>query len=380
MEWEFQTPQAERNRVLEAVLLHAEQEAEHRVNNPAAKRNDPQALDLQRKHYQNIIAAYRTTKGLTPAERKTLRFVRHALRKIIALQNPGSLNAILYNRIINWLVNSLLGRQQNYGSHNKILAAYEKSTALEVNAAVLQQSMKEAGFRNHLEGPLKKMLAHNLPEFSLRYFDIQKPDTDYVLHFKKLPGTDAYYFEKFDATHRPDLPSIIRNEPSPSTLTFSITDKIAFNADEARQLAADRPVEKHISGESAWVIKADNSTAGLKLVRFDLERALDDWPIKELQSDISRQALINDLNAGRERQITMYLPGDREQTLQVSLGPDPDRDNFQLVFRAKDGTLVDAHRLVEGQTAAHDLLNKMQEQYINLKNQPTVGRPLTAHY
>lgn len=331
------------NRILNAVILHTEQEAQYRVDNPASHRKDPYNLNLQKKHYEAVLLESRNMKKLTPEERNALRYVRHEIRRLNAQLEPNLWKTILYNDLINRMFNFLLGRQANYSNHGQILKSYEKATVLETNFTNIQKSMRDLGFQGNIEQILKKWMASNLSEFSLRHTEPNSPKTEFVLHFKKLPGTDAYYFNNFDAISRPTPESILKNDPNNPRMNFSIIGGIQFTAQEAAQLTNGRPIQKDVNGEKMWYTQDATSPNGLRQKSFDLEGALSEWKIKEMQNPSERKVLLNALTSGNQKPVTLLLPNGHEQKVYVKVAWNVD----QLAFSNKEGQFVDAHNLVK---------------------------------
>ena len=146
------------NRILNAVILHTEQEAQYRVDNPASSRKDPYNLNLQKKHYEAILLESRQMKKLTSDEKSTLKYIRHEVRRLNAQLTPNLWKAILHTPFVNRIFNFLLGRQSNYSDHNQILKSYEKATVLETNYTNIQKSMRDLGFQVNIEQTLKKLM------------------------------------------------------------------------------------------------------------------------------------------------------------------------------------------------------------------------------
>lgn len=317
------------NRVKQAFIDFTEDEAKYRVENPAAKRDDPMTLEHYKKNYQAIIQAYRKVKGKTDDEKNTLRYIRHEVRRINAKLKPTLLKRILHNRVVNWAFNTLLGRQANYTQHKEKFELYEKWATLETNSKELQKQLSAKGFTVNLEQALQKRMSHNLPEFTLRYRDAEHNQTDYVLHFKKIPGTDAYYFKSFDTILRPTVESVLKNDPNSPKLSFSTTDEVKFTAQEAAALISNRPVKKELDdGVQKWYARDVLSPTGMRQLDFDVHSALKGYAIKEMKTPAARTALTNALESGRRREVTLQLPGGAEEKVMVGVSGNVKDLNF----------------------------------------------------
>lgn len=339
-------PSTGENRLLSLLQYFTELESQHRVNNLAARKTSPQTLQLQQKFLKNVVEANRRTSGLSTDEKKTLQYLRHLLRRNKALQSPTLAKRFLYSRPVNWLFNRLLGRQRNFRLHKGKVTQFEKRTALEVNAANLTQEMVDHGFRVQLDGPIRRMMAAGLKEFAIPYYDIALPDTNYALHFKRLEGTDAYFFEKYDATHRKTRVELLRDPSTPEPVTVHLSNAVVFSAEEARQLAADRPLQKTIAGENVFIVRDPDNALGVRKVYFDLERELDPFVIAELAPGRGRELFLSDLAKGKQREATLRLPDGSQEIVLVRMELDPLRQQYELAFHSREGRPLDASTLM----------------------------------
>ena len=192
------------DRILDALLLRAEQEATQRTLNPALHLNDPYLVQLRLDHYRSVFAAYSEQRDLTRAERQGLTYVRHQIRRLDARLHPTLGSRIRYWPPIDRLVNWTRGRTAIVAGYDRRIQEEDKRTTQQQNVQRLSEEMKRAGFTVSLEGPLKRAISHNLPSFSLPYAAAGDGKMDYTLFFRKLPGTDTYYFEKL--MRLPNLP------------------------------------------------------------------------------------------------------------------------------------------------------------------------------
>jgi hypothetical protein len=96
-----------------------------------------------------------------------------------------------------------------------------------------------------MDGALKRMMDQGLPQFHLPYTDLQNKDSYFVLHFNKFPGTDQYYFEKFEAVTRPSLDSLLNQDKNCQRYTFSqVGGGMRFSAQEADRIVNGKCVFK----------------------------------------------------------------------------------------------------------------------------------------
>lgn len=318
-------PPADENRLYDALMLHSGQEVAYRINNPAARRNDPSSLLLREQHYQSILIAYGQRRELTPQERATRRFVAHEVRHL-RLRRLPRLPRVLY-RMASTIGNALVGRRANIRLHRAQVVGYEKAMAISQNTQTLTQQLQEAGFQLPLDGPLRSHLKHLLPTFALRYSDPNYPKTDFLLRFQRLPGADAYFFAGFDAVNRADLRHI----------TVSPKQEPPLSAREAAQLVSGRPVLKTIDGQSHWYGMSTSANIAPLRSDLDLSTALSNLPIKEMAKPIAADNLVRALAAGGEREVTIALPNRREEKVLLRVASDA----RSLVFRQLDGRYLD---------------------------------------
>ena len=95
------------NRVLDSLLLYAEQEAQFKIFHPVGG-HDLHTAELKLQHYTNIYNTCR--KNANGDERKYLRFVHNEIAKLKARLNPTLFNRVLYSGIVNNLYNYLTGK------------------------------------------------------------------------------------------------------------------------------------------------------------------------------------------------------------------------------------------------------------------------------
>lgn len=329
------------NRVVQALELYAEQLAQLQISRPWASRNDRETLSLQLDYYTNVYKAY---KKKTPAyEKSSLRYLRRQIAKTRAQLRPNLIKKILYSRPVDTVRNFISGDQAAFSWHDRSLRQIQRSVVQDHNLHALTESMKKSGFNFQMEGTLKKMIEQDAPNFHIRYADARHSKSDFVLHFRKMPGSDIYFFEKFDAFARPDLDAVLQKKYSGLRQTFSRDGEISFTAREAENLVNGKSVCKNIAGKETWLVldaAGINEPAAFRQISFDLQKALKKLPIKQLDNPTQYKAITEALKTGGQKEVTLVVAGyDSKYKLEVS----PHRKTIDILD--KDNSLVDLAKL-----------------------------------
>lgn len=322
------------DRILDALLLRAEQDATQRTLNPALRSGDPYLVQLRLDHYQSIFAAYTRLRDLTRQERQGLSYVRSQIRRLDAYLRPSLGRRIRYWPPIDRLINWTRGRAAIIAGYDRRIQDEENRTTQQQNVQRLSEEMKKAGFTVSLEGPLKRAIAHNLSSFSLPYAAAGDSRTDYTLFFRKLPGTDVYYFEKFDAAAKPTVAEVLRSKTQLIRHEFSLVDESVFTARQAASLVHGIPVPKAIGDREYWT--TIDAQGNRNQVLFNLEKELASFSILEMQDPTRKNALLSALRSGTTREVTFADSSDRGQKVVIQV----DSNAQGLLFKDKDGHLL----------------------------------------
>ena len=97
------------------------------------------------------------------------------------------------------------------------------------------------------------MVGQNVQNFHVRYIDLPNRTADFVLHFKKLPATDIYFLEKFDARSAIPLTPKFKKTESCIEHSFHTNEHPTFSAKEAASLVNGKAVCKEIDGKETWM-------------------------------------------------------------------------------------------------------------------------------
>ena len=365
----------EGDQLMHIYLLFLEREQTRLVNNMALEKNNPETLEMRAKVLENIIKPYKSEfdrVGLNKWELSSLTFMRHELRRIKALQKPSFLNRLRYNREVNGFANYIRGRFRGVNFGEIITSDFEKEVATNVNVANLKEEVKGLGFKGFLDEPLTKMVDHKMPEFPLAYYDVTRSDTDYILHFKNKPGTDAYYLEKYEAFNRQDRQKAIKDYQPPAPVTVYLSDKFVLSADEARTVAAGQPLSKKIDDQNYFLVP--DGRFGVKSVQFDVEKALDSYPIAEMQPNKIRGSLISDIAKGKVRAVTVTLADGKTEILNLVMRYDDGAKNYTLQFRTKEGLDVDPKTIGKEISQAQKVYQRIMAARTQKGKQKGLGR------
>lgn len=351
------------NRVIDAVLPHIEQETRFAIDNRTTNGKDSSSLELIKGHYENVLNTYSKKKDLNPAEKDSLNYLKNELGKIESKLSPTLLNRILYSPIINTAINWLLGNHNKFSTINGTVSNLITKTSQERNLQNIQKSMRENGFIINTEVFLKKILPHNFDSFDMRYKDVKASDAEFILRFKKIPGTDAYYFQKFSVLVTP-----VSESPGSNTKSyhkeFYLNQPIRFTAQEAANLAKNRPVLKRENGKEVWYANAVSASGLVKQPFFNLETELSKLNIKEMENPAQKDALLKGLKSGSLRETTIAFPDGREEKITIGVRQDAKALNIYNSF----GEYIDLASITRRNQMAQKILAKSEA----VKNDETI--------
>ena len=341
------------DRILDALLMQAGQEAIQRTRNPGMRSDDPYLLDLRRRQYESILEGYSNRRDLSREERQSLVYVRSRLRR-------------RYWPPIEGLLNWLRGHAALIDGINRRLQQEAQKVTREQNIQCLGQELKKAGFTVSMEGPLKRAIAQDRPYFYLPYAASDDARTEYNLFFKKLPGTDTYYLEGFDAAAKATVAEALRANSPSRPQHFSGIEDPSFSAKEAASLVHQIPVAKTIDGQERWATL--DAQGNRNWIIFNLEQQLNRYPIKDMEDPARRNALLNSLRTGATRETTLIIRDDQPQKLKIQVDPFAE----SLLFKDSNGQLVDPRRLLHPNPTIEKILSRSQrEGIVRNISQPT---------
>jgi hypothetical protein len=316
--------QSSRNRVVDALTDFHEQEIRYMLGNPLAASGDREAVSMQAKYYNSIYENYK--RNATRDEKSSLVFVKSEAKRLQAKLRSNRLIKFWHSPFIYRLRHLLTGTLDLQRYHRNHLISRQRELAQQHNVATLANAAKTQGFKQSLEGPIQRMVALNQPEFYIRHFEVSQPDTDYVLHCKKIEGTDNYYLAGFQAISRPSLEALASRQAESIRHNFLIGDKLNCNAIEAAALVNKRAICR---GNNNWVyldMTRINETFPFSNKFFDLLKAVEDLPVKLPEKFISK--LKTDLPQGIVSEMPVQY---QEQTQKFRFQAAPYADTIQIM-------------------------------------------------
>ncbi|MFT2010991.1 hypothetical protein ACMA1I_20125 [Pontibacter sp. 13R65] len=186
------------------------------------------------------------------------------------------------------------------------------------NLDYLKEGLKYTGFGTNLHEELEKNVREQKPDFELK---LQKPyfdsTVDYTLHFRRSDQSDLYFFNKYEATLKPDTSA------RETSQTFYINKNSGITAREAYNLLNGRSVHKELVNAEGQPYKAwlqldlgEKDQHGNHKVKqyhenygFDLEKTLQQYALKELQDPEQKERTLHSLQKGNTLQVTAQQDG-----------------------------------------------------------------------
>lgn len=188
---------------------------------------------------------------------------------------------------------------------------------IEKNYEYLKDQLKFTGFGEVHSEKLKMQMEKKLPEFVLTHkAHLGKDEAVAVLHFKKSDSSDMYFFNKYDMQVKKAGEDVAMKQ---TVYMRNKEDNISFK--EAYNLMLERSVFKEkLSKEGekymTWIkldFKQTDSAGNFRLkgqnFGYDLEKALNKYPIAELKDVDLKQQLIGSLQRGNRQEVTFEFDG-----------------------------------------------------------------------
>lgn len=294
------------NRVSDALKYYAEQEATRYIANPIAGKTDKDAMQAKLNYYTGVLNEIKPT--ATGDEKLSLKYVNNQINTLKASLYPTRLDKIIYSPTGNAIRNFVSGVDLFFNKQEKILNNLKTEIIQNHNVTSLQSAFTRKGFTINLQNQLDRMVKLNLPSFDILYLDTNHNHTLYQLHCEKIPGTNLYFFEKFDASPNPTLDELRKGVINANTKhTFSASEEKSFTAEQAAKLVHGQNVAKegtiHFMSKDTHQQKPTiesmqfNAEAELKKIHFP------DLPEKEMSK--MKEAL----KKGDSFPVSLPIPG-----------------------------------------------------------------------
>ncbi|GGH59740.1 hypothetical protein HNQ91_000698 [Filimonas zeae] len=332
----FEAPE---NRVSNALKSYAAEETQLIIANPLTAANDADAVTLRLNHYSSLLNRFRH--DATADEKLSLKFVEHQIKNLQAQLNPTPFKKLLYSKAGNAIRNFVTGNNLLFNKQARILDSIQKELIQNHNVKALKSSIAAKGFSMNMESQLEANLQLNLPEFHMNYLDMKNHNTLYHLHCKKIPNTNLYYFEKFEARANPSLEDLLSgNVPSVAKQSFDATRTNGINAGEAARLVHDKHIvkdnqclylEKTAAGRQPELVATDfNPDAELKKIKLP---SLEPKEYHKLKAALQK---------GEAYQLPLELPG--KGTIDCTVQYNPRNTHNKISVTDSAGTFINMNR------------------------------------
>ena len=185
------------------------------------------------------------------------------------------------------------------------------------NFQYLSDNLKYMGFGENLKADLEKNLNEIKADFQLHYkAEINKKPFEVTMNFRKSETTDMYFFNNYHA-------SLEKGKGEKTAQTFylnkgkGVTGKEAFNLLDGRSVHKDL-ITKEGQPYKAWMQldfdnKDKNNNFEVKQFHekygFDLNAAVEKFPITDLKTPDKEKALMQSLQKGNVQSVTIEKDG-----------------------------------------------------------------------
>lgn len=248
-------------------------------------------------HYERIGTKFKGTKNLE--ERFALQLLKQEKNKILKQLYPNLLVRLIRKLIIAPLIDQIAVRKD----------AKEE----EKNNQSLYNQMQRIGFRD-LSNQIDQQIKEGHEQFTIpvSYYINEKERLDHELSFVK-DQSGQYQFEAYKTT--------LQNESKPDeerSQYFKVQQRNSIDTTQAYNLLAGRSIQK----EKSWIQLDlnDKDTSGNHRIKefhsgygYDLEKALQQLPLKELSNKTQADKLKDDLKQGNRLPVTLIKNGNEHR-------------------------------------------------------------------
>lgn len=212
---------------------------------------------------------------------------------------------------------------------------------IDKNYDFLKNQLKFTGFGEGHAETLKAELEKNQPQFVLTHkAQIGKDEAVATMHFRKSDSSDMYFFNKYDMQLKKEGDNAAMRQ---TVYLRNKEDNISFK--EAYNLMNDRSVFKERTtkeGEKyqTWMkldFKSTDAAGNFKMkpqsFGYDLEKAINKYPITELKDPDVRQQIIASLQRGNRQEVNLETDG-KSTKMFIEANPASGMNNALKVYDA----------------------------------------------
>lgn len=255
-------------------------------------------------HYERIGTKYKGSKNIE--ERFALEMLKQEKNKLLKQLYPNLLVRLIRKLIIAPLIDQIAVRKD----------AKEE----EKNNQVLYDQVQRIGFRD-LSNQIDQQIKQGHEQFTIpvSYYVNEKERLDHELSFVK-DQSGQYQFEGYKAS----LSNELKLEENRSQY-FKLQEGNSVDTTQAYNLLAGRAVQK----EKTWIQLNlnDKDASGNYLIKefhsgygYDLEKAIQQLPLKELSNKTQADKLKDDLKQGNRLPVTLVKNGN-EHRFYIEVNP-----------------------------------------------------------
>ncbi|MFH6957262.1 hypothetical protein ACHRV1_07630 [Flavobacterium aquidurense] len=248
-------------------------------------------------HYERIGAKYKGTKNIE--ERFALQMLKQEKNKILKQLYPNLLVRLVRKLLVAPLIDQI--------------AVQKDAKEEEKNNQALHEQVQRIGFRDlssKIEQQIK--LGHEQFTIPVSYYINEKERLDHELYFSK-DQSGKYQFGGYKTTLQNDL----KPEENKSQY-FKLQERNSVDTKQAYNLLAGRAVQK----EKSWIQLDlnDKDASGNHRIKefhsgygYDLEKAVQKLPLKELSNKTQADKLKDDLKQGNRLPVTLIKNGNEHR-------------------------------------------------------------------
>lgn len=332
------TPNREHeNRVYDALLKSLAKEADFQKRMGIIDPAHPSLLKYQHDSFKEIIVHFKSLAStsdfrLNEQEKSALNYIRHSVDKIDSQLRASLLNDTIYLPYIEKPIRAIQGMSSVDRAYDKVINDHRIHTAIDINTRQLADHVKKFGIDQDLYTTLKEWIKRGLERFSFQTYDVGNQTVENVIHVKRDNQTGAYELDKLQMNIY-QSPEAMRQGQKGQPLTITLDPSMNFIAGlpDKEKLGKGYTLYKDGQGKDMFMLPDPASPTGFKSVAFDVQKALNDYPITGVRDVKDMEALNHRLSNGRSADITILDPdGVHHQVATIRLVRDPRTDQLRL--------------------------------------------------